>query len=277
MELEHSFTVPVGVEGAWKVLRDIERIAPCMPGATIDSVDSDDFTGRVKVKVGPMQITYKGDASFVEVDDTAHRAVIDARGRESRGSGTANAKITAHLAAEGEGTRVKVTTNLTVTGKPAQFGRGVMADVGEKLIGRFADCLATQFAAEDETIGVAAQDTSGATVAGAAVTPSDTDGDADAPDKTEGAAVPTDGQLAGAGVPASGATGTPVSRSSESSAFTSPAKPSEAAGAGPRGAPRPSEDAIDLFDVASAPVLKRLVPVAALAAVGLLVWWLRRA
>src|SRR6476469_1037448 len=101
MKLEHSFTVPVGIEEAWKILLDIERIGPCMPGAAIDSVDGDDFTGTVKVKLGPIGLTYKGKASFVEKDESAHRAVIDAGGRDARGNGTAAAKVTATLSDQG--------------------------------------------------------------------------------------------------------------------------------------------------------------------------------
>jgi carbon monoxide dehydrogenase subunit G len=142
VQLEHSFTVPVGIDDAWRVLLDIELIAPCMPGAAIDSVDGDEFTGTVKVKLGPIGLTYKGKASFIEKDEAAHRAVIDARGRDSRGNGTANAKVTATLTESSGSTRVDVLTDLDITGKPAQFGRGVMADVGNKLIGQFADCLA---------------------------------------------------------------------------------------------------------------------------------------
>jgi carbon monoxide dehydrogenase subunit G len=121
-----------------------------MPGAAIDSVDGDDFTGTVKVKLGPIALTYKGKASFVEKDEAAHRAVIDARGRDARGNGTAAAKVTATLAAAGEATRVDVQTDLDITGKPAQFGRGVMVDVGNKLIGQFADNLAAQLAGKNE-------------------------------------------------------------------------------------------------------------------------------
>jgi carbon monoxide dehydrogenase subunit G len=142
VQLEHSFTVPVGIDDAWRVLLDIELIAPCMPGAAIDSVDGDDFTGTVKVKLGPIGLTYKGKASFIEKNETAHRAVIDARGRDARGNGTANAKVTATLTESSGSTRVDVLTDLDITGKPAQFGRGVMVDVGNKLIGQFADCLA---------------------------------------------------------------------------------------------------------------------------------------
>jgi carbon monoxide dehydrogenase subunit G len=143
VKLEHSFTVPVGIDEAWKILLDIERIGPCMPGAAIDSVDGDDFTGTVKVKLGPIGLTYKGKASFIEKDEAAHRAVIDARGRDARGNGTAAAKVTAVLTEQGGGeTKVLVNTDLDITGKPAQFGRGVMVDVGNKLIGQFADQLA---------------------------------------------------------------------------------------------------------------------------------------
>src|SRR6201996_5925882 len=101
MQLEHSFTVPAGIEDAWAVLLDIERIAPCMPGAAVDSVDGDDFTGTVKVKLGPIGLTYKGKASFVEKDEAAHRATISAQGRDSRGNGTAAAKVTAQLSVDG--------------------------------------------------------------------------------------------------------------------------------------------------------------------------------
>jgi carbon monoxide dehydrogenase subunit G len=142
VQLEHTFTVPVGIDEAWRVLLDIEQVAPCMPGASLDSVDGDDFTGTVKVKLGPISLTYKGKASFIEKDAAAHRAVIDARGRDARGNGTATAKVTATLTEEGSSTKVDVTTDLDITGKPAQFGRGVMVDVGNKLIGQFADCLA---------------------------------------------------------------------------------------------------------------------------------------
>ena len=149
MQLENSFTVPVPIDEAWRVLLDIERIAPCMPGAALDTVDGDDFTGRVKVKLGPINLTYQGKASFIEKDEAAHKAVIDARGKDQRGNGTAAAVVTATLAAEGAITRVDVLTDLNITGRPAQFGRGVMTDVGNKLLGQFADKLAAQLGEGD--------------------------------------------------------------------------------------------------------------------------------
>ncbi|MDT0274528.1 SRPBCC family protein [Blastococcus goldschmidtiae] len=157
MQLENSFTVPVPVDEAWRVLLDIERIAPCMPGAALDTVTGDEFTGRVKVKLGVITMTYQGKASFVEKDEAAHRAVIDARGKDQRGNGTAAAVVTATLAADGDRTRVDVLTDLNITGRPAQFGRGVMTDVGNKLLGQFADKLAAQLGEGDRAQPVAEQ------------------------------------------------------------------------------------------------------------------------
>ncbi|MGH3304733.1 MAG: SRPBCC domain-containing protein, partial [Streptosporangiaceae bacterium] len=149
MELEHSFSVPVSVERAWDVLLDVERVAPCMPGATLDSVDGDTISGRIKVKVGPIQMTYAGTAKFTERDEAAHVVVLDASGKETRGAGTAAASVRSELTADGDGTRVRVHTTLNVTGKPAQFGRGVITEVGGKLIGIFADNLAAMLAASE--------------------------------------------------------------------------------------------------------------------------------
>jgi carbon monoxide dehydrogenase subunit G len=157
MELEHQFTVPVPVAQAWEVLLDVERIAPCMPGATVESFDGETIVGRVKVKVGPIQVTYAGTARFSEKDESARRAVIEANAKEARGSGTANATITAQLQDDGgSSTDVTVTTDLAITGKPAQFGRGVMVEVGNKLLGRFADCLAGELGSSDTGTGSAA-------------------------------------------------------------------------------------------------------------------------
>jgi uncharacterized protein len=141
MHLNHEFVVPVPVKQAWDVLLDVERIAPCLPGATVESVDGDSFAGRVKVKVGPISVTYRGTATFVRRDEQSHRVTIRADGREARGAGTAAATVDAVLHDEGDRTRVTLDTELAVTGRPAQFGRGVMVDVSNKLLGTFADCL----------------------------------------------------------------------------------------------------------------------------------------
>src|SRR5512142_2802718 len=123
MELEHSFTIPVPPEQAWQVLLDVEQIAPCMPGATVDSVDGDKIAGRIKVKVGPVAMTYSGTARFVERDDQAHAITLEASGKETRGAGTASATVRSTLQDEGGQTKVVVHTTLHVTGRPAQFGR----------------------------------------------------------------------------------------------------------------------------------------------------------
>src|SRR4051812_29168725 len=138
-----------------------------MPGAALDSVTGDDFTGRVKVKLGPINLTYQGKASFVEKDETAHKAVIDARGKDQRGNGTAAAVVTARLKPEGDVTRVDVLTDLNITGRPAQFGRGVMTDVGNKLLGQFADKLAAQLGAGDSEAEPSAAQKAAATASGA--------------------------------------------------------------------------------------------------------------
>lgn len=148
MELEHSFTVPVPEERAWEVLLDVKRVAPCMPGATLDSVEGDDIKGRIKVKVGPIAMTYAGTAHFTERDEQSHVIVLEASGKETRGAGTASATVRSTLQGEGAATHVVVNTTLNVTGRPAQFGRGVMAEVGGKLIGIFASNLADMLSAE---------------------------------------------------------------------------------------------------------------------------------
>ncbi|MEU8797661.1 SRPBCC family protein [Spirillospora sp. NPDC048819] len=148
MRIENTFTVPIPVDEAWAVLLDIERVAPCMPGATLESVDGDAFSGRVKAKVGPVTLTYKGRAEFTSRDPASHTATLTARGKDVRGAGTAAATVTMRLAAEGGATRVDVCSDLDITGRPAQLGRGVMTDVGNTIIGRFADALAEQITSE---------------------------------------------------------------------------------------------------------------------------------
>lgn len=153
MELSNEFRVSVPVDRAWAVLTDLERIAPCMPGAELQEVEGQEYRGIVKIKVGPITAQYKGKASFTELDHDNHRAVLRAEGRDTRGQGNANATVRAELDRDGDGTAVKITTDLAVTGKVAQFGRGVLADVSAKLLDQFvarleADVLSGQGAAE---------------------------------------------------------------------------------------------------------------------------------
>ena len=142
VELEHSFTVPADIDTAWNTLLDVERIAMCMPGATLISVEGDTFKGEVKIKLGPITMVFGGTASFVDKDVANHRLVINASGSETKGTSTAQATVTTQLVAESPTlTRVDVNTDLAITGKPAQFGRGVMSDVAGRIIGQFAGNL----------------------------------------------------------------------------------------------------------------------------------------
>ncbi len=153
MELENSFTVPADVDTAWQTLLDVEAIAPCMPGATLDSVDGDEFSGKVKVKLGPVSMVYGGEAKFLSKDEATHTAVIEGTGKESRGTGTAQANVTVALTAEGAAsTRVDVSTDLMITGKAAQFGKGVMQDVAGRLVGQFASNLEGVIASRSATV-----------------------------------------------------------------------------------------------------------------------------
>ena len=249
MKLENRFTVPVPVDQAWQVLLDVERIAPCMPGATLTSIDGDRFEGKVKVKVGPINLTYGGKASFVSKDEAAHVAVIDGAGKETRGTGTAKALITCRLVDRGATTEVEVDTDLNVTGKPAQFGRGVLADVSAKLIDQFAACLSEEIAAGE---GVRAGEPAPGVTAGEPAT-------GVAAEAPVFAATASDlGAPAGIG----GGAGAPAA-SADASAARRPSR-------------QPAEP-IDLLGTAGAPVLKRLAPVlAALVAVLLVVRRLRR-
>ncbi len=238
MQLENRFTVAAPIDEAWAVLLDIDRVAHCMPGATLDTVDGDRFTGRVKVKVGPIVITYQGVASFVEKDEATHRAIIDASGKESRGSGTANAKIATELIDRGEATDVQVVTDLTITGRPAQFGRGVIADVAGTLTNKFADALAEELARTPD-----------------GGDPSEGDGKAAA----EGTAAADGKATAGSPAPTSGT-------SEPATAADTPA--SEDPGTH-RHVHDDDVEPIDLLGVSAGPALKRLLPV--LVGVGALV------
>src|SRR5258705_2712216 len=174
MEMDHSFTVPVPPERAWDVLLDVERIAPCMPGARVDEFDGEVVTGRIKVKVGRVSLTYRGTAKFTERDPDARVIVLEASGKETRGSGTASATVRATLEPGGEGTIASMHTTMNVTGRPAQFGRGVMVEVGGKLVEQFAQNL-RQLITDDSAGGGAAATEASSTEAGAA-----TDGSASA-------------------------------------------------------------------------------------------------
>jgi uncharacterized protein len=173
MELEHRFTVPASVAATWAAFNDPETVVPCFPGATLISSGADTFTGSAKIKLGPIALQYNGVGTYVERDEPSHRIVLEAKGKDRRGNGTANMSVTAQLRADGEGTGVHVTTDLAVTGKPAQFGRGVMQDVSDKLLGQFLACLQARLGAAEDTevtqvaqVAAATDDTAPATPQG---------------------------------------------------------------------------------------------------------------
>jgi carbon monoxide dehydrogenase subunit G len=171
VELNNEFRVAVSTAKTWEFLTDVERVAPCLPGATLLSVDGDEFTGAVKVKVGPITVSYKGEAAFQEKDAAAQRMVLKANGKETRGNGNAAAVVTAQLKDEGDATSVVITTDLTISGKAAQFGCGVLADVATNLIGQFAKRL------EAELLG-GSTPTAAATATTAAAAPTAAQADA---------------------------------------------------------------------------------------------------
>jgi uncharacterized protein len=283
MKLENNFTIDAPVEKAWAALNNPETVAPCFPGATLTTYEGDSFAGTVKVKLGPIAMTYKGKGTYVTRDEAAHEVVIEANGRDSRGNGTANATVTASLAAEGaDRTAVSMVTDMTITGKPAQFGRGVISDVADKIIGQFAACVARKLApAAEEAVSVAAtaapasEATSDipappAQPARPAPTPAGgseaiSDSVAERTASSNGAAPEAPGASeveapVSAEVAPDPATTSPVSTPS-STARTAAAPAPEAGGTGLRAPVRSEVDAIDLLDTAGAPVLQRLIPV----------------
>ncbi|WP_288026311.1 SRPBCC family protein [Arthrobacter sp.] len=141
MELKHHFSVPSPLADTWHAFNQLEEIAPCFPGAVLTSVEGDTFTGTVKVKLGPIAMVYSGKGEFTTRDEATHTVVIEAQGKDKRGNGTAGATVTAVLAADGGGTTVDVSTDMNVTGKPAQFGRGVIQDISDKLLEQFVQCV----------------------------------------------------------------------------------------------------------------------------------------
>ena len=301
MKLEHEFRVPVPITQAWDVLLDVHRIAPCMPGATVESFDGEIVTGRVKVKVGPIQVTYAGTARFIEKNEAGRRVTLDATGKEARGSGTAKATIVAVLQDEGGSTLVTVTTDLAITGKPAQFGRGVMVEVGNKLLGRFADCLAEQIgigasgdaAADDGPAGQAVAGAAQEAVDAAAVTapsaPEVGTGVVDASEAATGNGAASGGATAGDGPAApsggNGAAGIPsgaadaVGSSAGSNGETTPApqvRPIASASTYRAPAGLADNEPIDLLGLGGPAIAKRLVPLVVGLVALLIIWRLRR-
>src|SRR3954469_11672896 len=239
MKLENEFTVPASIDQAWAVLLDVPRVAPCLPGATVEDGHGEEgeYKGQMKIKIGPITASYKGTVRIQEADEAAHRVAMRAQAKDARGQGTAAATITSTMEETADGTKVTVETAMRVTGPAAQFGRGVMQDVSAKLMKRFADCLA------EELSGGA---------------------DGGAPAQEQPAAEPQAPGDDGA------STGVPGASSGISTAEAEPAVPSASSGvssATTEAPPRKSEEYLDLGEASRDAVLKRAIPVvAALAA-----------
>jgi carbon monoxide dehydrogenase subunit G len=270
MRIENEFTVSVPLERAWEVLTDLEGIAPCMPGAQLTGVEGETYSGKLRVKVGPVISDFAGTATFTSKDETAHRAVIDAKGRDARGAGNASASIAASLRPDGDRTVVSVETDLRIAGKLAQFGNRMIAQVSEKLLGQFVDCLESKLAAEptsttatespaDTSVGLTG-DTSGA--ASGAVSDGTTGGASGA-----ASAEMSGGASGGAAGGASGA-------ASASDGITGGASGRAAAGSRTMGASAEPEP-VDLVKLAGGTVAKRVVPlVIAVVVIALVIWYL---
>ena len=238
MDLTHSFTVPLPVDEAWEHFNDIASVAECFPGAQVTSVEGDTFQGSCKVKLGPITLVYNGSGTFVEKDAAAHRFVVDAKGKDKRGNGTAGAHVTLAMTEVDEGTSIEVVTELAITGKPAQFGRGVMQDVSDKLLGQFVTCLEQRLSTTPEPIEEPVGTDAG------------NDGQSDAPSRAPEEATP----LADA-----------------AAAATAPKKAESL----PRPAAPPQDDSLDL-GAAVLPVLARSYWKQGLGALAVLPWILAR-
>jgi len=306
MDFVNEFRVNLPPDQAWSLLTDVERIAPCMPGAQLTGVDGDTYNGVVKVKVGPMTVQYKGVVSFEEKDDEARTAVLHARGRDTRGQGNADARVTARLVPDGDGTGVTVDTHLTITGRIAQFGRGVIEEVSGKLLAQFVDNLEGQLATEKEqgqeqsqesvapTPGPGAEAVTGAgagIVAGAGTAAGAGAGAEPEPEVGAGVASGVTPESASAGAATvDNAPAAEAPRKAAPSAPSAPSAPTTPAAPASNGA-RPAEapavsrtpaaaapEPLDLMSVARGAVLKRALPAAIVLAVVVvvLVVWLTR-
>jgi carbon monoxide dehydrogenase subunit G len=272
MDLTHRFSVPTGVAEAWDAFNDLEGLAPCFPGATITSVDGDEFSGSVKIKLGPISLMYNGSGRYIERNDADRRVVIEARGKDKRGNGTATATVTASFAESGAQTDVEVLTDLVITGKPAQFGRGVISDVSDKLLDQFVSCVSGRFADGPGADGPGADGLGAGGVAGAEPSASPVGAASTAPPRDEAdteqtielEAVPAEE------VPAEEVAATAAAAVAADSPTESPSapQPSPAYSAPPQ--PGGGESTLNVLSTVGPVLLKRYGP--ALAVVGLLIF-----
>ena len=272
MDLTHRFSVPAGVAEAWDAFNDLEGLAPCFPGATITSVEGDEFSGSVKIKLGPISLMYNGSGRYIERNDADRRVVIEARGKDKRGNGTATATVTASFVESGEQTDVEVLTDLVITGKPAQFGRGVISDVSDKLLDQFVSCVSGRFADGPGADGPGADGLGAGGVAGAEPSASPVGAASTAPPRDEAdteqtielEAVPAEE------VPAEEVAATAAAAVAADSPTESPSapQPSPAYSAPPQ--PGGGESTLNVLSTVGPVLLKRYGP--ALAVVGLLIF-----
>jgi carbon monoxide dehydrogenase subunit G len=266
MQLENKFTIEAPIEKAWEALNTPRTIAPCFPGATLTEYEGDSFTGTVKVKLGPISLTYKGKGTYVSRDDKTHTVVIDANGRDSRGNGTASATVTGTMVADGpDKTAVTMVTDMTITGRPAQFGRGVISDVADKIIGQFAACVAEKLTPQATDAPADPSATGSASSAAPTEGTASSAASTGSPNGTANTAKSTSGTATGI-VPSTTAT--------TATASAGVNKPTPMAS--PSGPMKSEIDAIDLLDTAGAPVLKRLAPVLAGGLLLLIIFLIRR-
>ncbi len=261
MDLQHTFTVPAPIDTAWATLLDLEGIAPCFPGAALTGMDGDEFTGTVKVKLGPISLQYSGTGTFVGRDESSHTATIEASGRDKRGNGTAAASVVARLEAEGESsTKVVVDTDLKVTGRPAQFGRGLIQDVSNKILDQFATCLAERMTAPRAGEAAAATPEDAAPVPPPAAEPAGGPADvppspAEAPSAEAPSAEAPSAEAPSAEAPSAAAPPTPAA----APAAAPGPRPTAPADAAPPSRPRPAPVASEPLDLNAVvlPVLAR--------------------
>ena len=272
MQINNEFTVSVPIQEAWDIMLDLERVAPCLPGAAIQESQGDEYQGTMKVKIGPITANYKGTVKVEEADEENHRAVVQATGRDARGQGTASATIVSTLQGEGEQTRVSVETDMHLTGRAAQFGRGIAQDVATKMLGQFADCLEKEIA--------------GSTGGGAAASPA-------APETTEDTGDGASSQETPPAISVGGTAGRVISSEDPGvmagrtveGAVVDGGGPSEAAAGAtvteqPRSQQEPRSEQPEAFDLGAAgreAILKRAAPVlAGLGLLAVLIWLIRR-
>jgi uncharacterized protein len=243
MQLENEFTVPASIDQAWAVLLDVPRVAPCLPGATVEDGGGDEgeYKGQMKIKIGPITASYKGTVKIQEADEAAHRVAMRAQAKDARGQGTAAATITSTMEEVADGTKITVVTDMRVTGPAAQFGRGVMQDVSAKLMTRFAECLAEQMQASPDIETTAEAEAEAPAEAAETETAAPTAESTDASTKVEDSGVPG----ASSGVSSAETKEVPSASSGQSSATTS----------------RPTDDVLDLGEASRDAVLKRALPI----------------